>query len=123
MGSFDPEIKTNMTTLGNVFNIDSSTLATDWEDLYVMLDDIKMYVAKTQDFILNADDPGCNWDPPRSPRIGFVSGSGKKWTIRLNKVAKQSNSPPEHWRNLKSMLTSADGRAKLANYLNGNIQK
>lgn len=107
-----------MITLENIFNFNSSVLSTDWEDLYTMLDDIKAYVAKTQDFVISADDPGYNHEPPRSPRIGFVSEKGKEWTIRLGKVSKQGNSPPENWKNLKSMLTSSSGRIKLANYLN-----
>lgn len=111
-----------MTTLGNIFNIDSSVLNSDWDNLYAMLDNIKDYVNRTKDFVLSADDPGCNYKPWRSPRIGFVSESGKEWTIRLGTVSRQGNLVPEHWKGLNNLLNSSNSRIKLANYLNGKIE-
>jgi hypothetical protein len=109
-----------MTTLANIFEIDSSKRISDWTNIYDMLDDIKQYVAETQDFINNADDPGYNYTPPRTARIGFISGRGKQWTIKITDANKKYPVIPKHWELLKSLLRSSGGRSILLEILNSN---
>jgi hypothetical protein len=109
-----------MTILASIFEIDSSRKKSDWTDIYNMLDDIKQYVAETQDFVSNADDPGYNYTPPRTARIGFVSAKGKEWTIKITDASKKYQDIPKNWGMLKTLLRSSGGRSILLEILNGN---
>lgn len=113
--------------LGNIFEVDTSRRESDWDNIYDMLDDIQAYVNRTQDFVVNADDPGYQYNPPKAARIGFISltkldhpdsNYGKEWTIRISNAGKKIT-PPKHWEFLRPLLKSVEGRIKLVDLLNG----
>ena len=103
-----------MKTLADLFNRDPNVLDTDCDNLKEMFKDIKSYVKKTGDIVFNSDDPGYSHDPPREPRIGFVSEKGKHWTIKLSTVAKNRTADKTY------LLKAADGRKELLDWLNGD---
>lgn len=107
-----------MSNLGNIFEVDTSRRESDWDNIYDMLDDIQAYVSRTQDFVVNADDPGYQYNPPKAARIGFISLQGKEWTIRISNAGKKIP-PPKHWEFLRPLLKSVEGRVKLVDLLNG----
>ena len=102
-----------MSRLANIYDCDDNEIIdSDWQDMDAMIDDIKLYVNSTYELINNADDIGNNNIPISSPRIGFVSQSGKRWTIKVINIKYSTNDPK------RIMLKSTLGRQKLLDFLN-----
>jgi hypothetical protein len=79
-----------MTTLQQLLNLDASPLDTDWEDIHDLWDDMEKFGREHPGHMfLCADDPGCNHDPPRIGRLGWVAyrdnpdEQAKMWTITV----------------------------------------
>jgi hypothetical protein len=109
-----------VTDFSEAFKLDASPIDSDWDDMLAMLRDIKGYVAKTGDKVLPADDPGHHHDPPRVPRFGYWSMSGKGWTIKLSK-AQSFDTGDDFSKVVRACLKSTDGRQKLVDFLNGGM--
>ena len=77
-------------------NFDKSPIPSDWTDISLLFHDMQAFGKKHPNAIfINADDPGYNNDPPRSPRLGWVAyeidENGKErilkeWTIKLQDI-------------------------------------
>jgi hypothetical protein len=104
-----------MINLIKAFGLDSTQLPSDWSSFRDMLDDIKKYVVKTGDKVIAADDPGCNHNPQRVPRIGYCSMNGKEWTIKLSNVKLQQ------YDDILKLVGKPINRKELIIWLNGEM--
>jgi len=84
-----------MSTLQELQELDSSPIDTDCNDMHDLWDDMEKFAKDHPDpgyMFLCADDPGCNHDPWRVPRLGWVAyleqpdEQVKMWTITVRNL-------------------------------------
>ena len=110
--------------MGNPPELDRTPLDTDWDDVHELWEDVRRFARDNPDHrVLAADDPGCNHDPPRVPRMGWTAfregeedEAARSWTITL---ANLKNSAPrlyarEEVLEFRRLLRTAAGRRTLA---------
>ena len=86
----------------DLLEFDESPLATDFDDIFELFDDMKAFAkANPNHSFFCADDTGINSSPPRLPRFGWVAfledqpddEQLKQWTITLRKAAQSTKGP------------------------------
>jgi hypothetical protein len=82
-----------MPTLRELLRLDLTIIDTDWNDIHALWDDMKKFGHEGQGIMFTcADDPGCSYDPPRIPRLGWIAYIDnpatplKTWTITIRKL-------------------------------------
>jgi hypothetical protein len=100
--------------IANLFQPVGEDLLSDFTDPEKMLLSVRDFVVKTKGRILNADDNGQDWNPPREPRVGFKSEKDDQriWTIRLSALNLYRGE-------LREMFRSPEGRQSLLSWING----
>ena len=105
------------------YALDRTPLPTDWEDLRELFADMRKFAQENEGFtFLGADDPGCNHQPPRIPRMGWaafkdVNGEEviRQWTIPLYRLVTyvRNQNTPEDVAFAESLKTAAGRKALL----------
>jgi hypothetical protein len=93
-----------MPTLQQLLNLDATPLDTDWDDIHDLWDDMEKFgQTHPGHMFICADDPGCNHDPPRVGRLGWVAYRDnpneqvKMWTITVSNVKRTARRKPTRY--------------------------
>lgn len=88
-------------SIRQLLNLDATPLDTDWSDIHDLWDDMSKFGREHPGHMfICADDPGCNHDPPRVGRLGWVAyrdnpdEQAKMWTITVRNLRRTFKRKP-----------------------------
>lgn len=93
--------------------LDYTPLTSDWTDLRDMLTNIRQHVLSTGDTVMQGDDLGFHYQPRRVARLGYISRTGRVWTIQVTRIGEKPLGP------LEELIKTSEGKRKILEALNG----